>query len=152
MGMPTTGHAHDAAPAYEDVINEHPVNQYLASGSTSAYTAVPQNDDDVELHAHTHQNNNNNNNNPSPFTEPANSSPQQPTFAQTIANVLRPNHTHCEVCDNQAITAARHRRENEKFCCTMVAATFMTLFICSMLLGIVIVNATGKRGEHHDGV
>jgi len=41
MGMPTTGHAHDAAPAYEDVVNEHPVNQYLPSGSTSAVSYIP---------------------------------------------------------------------------------------------------------------
>ncbi|CAA9957146.1 hypothetical protein PTMSG1_00754 [Pyrenophora teres f. maculata] len=146
MGIPTMSAAHDAAPAYEDVVNEHPVNQYLPSGSTSGYTTIPQNDNDVdiELHAHTHQNNINNT--PSSSTD---SSSQQPNFAQTIANVLQPTHTHCEICDEHAITAARYRRENEKFCCTMVAATFMTLFICGMLLGIVIVDAAGKRREHH---
>jgi hypothetical protein len=44
--------------------------------------------------------------------------------------------------------AARQRRENEKYCCTMVAVTFMTLFFCGMLLGIVIVGAVAKKKRH----
>ncbi|RMZ69635.1 Hybrid signal transduction histidine kinase B [Pyrenophora seminiperda CCB06] len=149
MGFLAKDTAHDAAPAYEDVVNEHPVNRYLPSGSTSSYTTVPQNDDvDIELHAHTHHNHNYT---PSPSTNTTSSPSEQPTFAQTIANVLRPAHTHCEVCDNQAFTAAKHKREKEQFCCTMVAATFMTLFICIMLLGIVISNNMRKRSEHHGG-
>jgi hypothetical protein len=102
------------------------------------YTTVPQSDD-VELHAHTYA---------PPSSEPEPSQSPE-TFAQTITNILRPKpqaHVHCEACDVQ--TAARQRRENEKYCCTMVATTFMTLFVCGMLLGIVIVGANAKRRRH----
>jgi hypothetical protein len=107
------------------------------------YATVPQ-DDDVELHAHVH--------NHTPPSTTASSAQQGPeTFVQTIANVLRPKsqpHVHCEACDVQ--TAARQRRENEKYCCTMVAATFMTLFVCGMLLGVVIVRSAGGKRPGHD--
>jgi hypothetical protein len=105
------------------------------------YTTVPQSDD-VELHAHSHA---------PPLSEPEPSQGPE-TFAQTITSILRPKpqaHVHCEACDVQ--TAARQRRENEKYCCTMVATTFMTFFVvCGMVLGIVIVgaHANAKRVRH----
>ncbi|KAG9190359.1 hypothetical protein G6011_08447 [Alternaria panax] len=145
MGIPTT--PQEAAPAYEEVFNDHPVNQYAPSGSASAYTTLPQTDDhDVELHAQPHSHARR-----STTVPLASSSPE--TLAQTITNFLRPNpeaHTHCEVCDNQVQTEARRRREGEKYCCTMVAATFMTLFICGMLLGVVLVNMAAKRSRSGD--
>jgi hypothetical protein len=153
MGIPQP--PQEAAPAYDDVFNDHPVNRFAPSGSASAvsryeqvyftwnmdvdmrqYSTVPQSDD-VELHAHIH-------------TPPSSEPSQGPeTFAQTIASVLRPKpqpHVHCETCDVQ--TAATQRRANEKHCCTMVAATFMTLFVCGMLLGMVIVSYAAKRKRH----
>jgi hypothetical protein len=67
---------------------------------------------------------------------------------QTLAGVFKPkSHEHCEQCDIQ--TTARQR--NEKYCCTMVAATFMALFVCLMLLGIVIViSGEHKKRNRHD--
>jgi hypothetical protein len=44
--------------------------------------------------------------------------------------------------------AGRQRRESEKYCCTMVAVTFMTLFVCSLLLGVVILSMYRKKGGH----
>ncbi|KAF2019860.1 hypothetical protein BU24DRAFT_459487 [Aaosphaeria arxii CBS 175.79] len=132
MGLPFL-QQQDAAPAYDDVVHDHPVNQFPPSGSNSAYAAVPQ--DDVELHAHTA-------NQPTASPGPA----QEPeTLAQTIAGVFRPKpHVHCEQCDVQL--QARERRENERHCCFMVAATFMTAFFCMMILGIVVA----KTMKHHD--
>ncbi|KAF2184155.1 hypothetical protein K469DRAFT_580505 [Zopfia rhizophila CBS 207.26] len=132
MGNPTT--PQESAPAYEDVIHDHPVNQYPPSGSASAYAAVPQ--DDVELQAGEH-----NHTSPSPV-------PRQPeTLVQTIAGVFRPKpHVHCEQCDVQM--AARERRANERHCCTMVAATFMVGFVCLLLLGIVVAGSVAKTKKH----
>ncbi|CAG5185932.1 uncharacterized protein ALTATR162_LOCUS11442 [Alternaria atra] len=145
MGIPTT--PLEAAPAYEEVFNDHPVNRHAPSGSASAYTTIPQTDDhDIELHARQH-----NHTHASTTTPVTSSSPE--TLAQTITNFLRPNpepHMHCEVCDNQVQTEARRRRESEKYCCTMVAATFVTLFICGMLLGVVIVTMAAKRRRSED--
>ena len=99
--------------------------------------------DDVELQAHNHVHNH------TPASTTAATEPE--SLAQTIAGVFQPKpHVHCEQCDVQ--TAARQRRENERHCCNMVAATFMTLFVCGMLLGIIItVNITGKKLRSHDG-
>ncbi|KAL6710487.1 hypothetical protein ACN47E_008535 [Coniothyrium glycines] len=128
----------EAAPAYNDVFSDHPVNKYSPSGPTSEYATVPQ--DDVELQEHDH----NHHEHASLSSAPAE------TLAQTIAGVFRPKtHVHCEQCDVQ--TAARQRRENERHCCNMVAATFMTLIICGMLLGIVVVVHVLKKARHdHD--
>ncbi|RII19343.1 hypothetical protein CUC08_Gglean002012 [Alternaria sp. MG1] len=145
MGIPTT--PQEAAPAYEEVFNDHPVNRCAPSGSASAYATLPQTDDhDIELHAQSH------NHTSSSIAAPAISSSPE-TLAQTITNFLRPNpepHTHCEVCDNQVQIEARRRREGEKYCCTMVAATFMTLFVCGMLLGVSIVAMAAKRKMSED--
>ncbi|KAF2660271.1 hypothetical protein K491DRAFT_589368 [Lophiostoma macrostomum CBS 122681] len=136
MGLPTP---QDAAPAYDDVFHDHPVNQARPSGSASAYATVPQ--DDVELQAHHHHEHT------SPSPAPVE------TIAQTIAGVFRPKpHTHCEACDVQI--EAREARANERHCCSMVGATFMVAFVCIMLLGIVIVRSTsagGSRGHPGDG-
>ncbi|KAH6864833.1 hypothetical protein BKA58DRAFT_390908 [Alternaria rosae] len=144
MGIPTT--PQEAAPAYEEVFHDHPVNRYAPSGSASAYTTVPQTDDhDIELRAEPH---NHDHNHTSSSGNPSLSTTNPETLAQTITNFLRPNaepHTHCEVCDNQVQTEARRRRESEKYCCTMVAATFMVCFICGMLLGIAIVTVSAKK-------
>ncbi|KAF1945604.1 hypothetical protein EJ02DRAFT_395814 [Clathrospora elynae] len=126
MGVPTA--PQEAAPAYDDVFSDHPVNRHMPSGSTSAYNAVPQ-EDDLELHAHDH--------NHTPSTVPD----QGP---DTFAPKPQP-HVHCEQCDIQL--AARQRSENEKYCCTMVASVFMTLFVCGMLMGIVIINAVTEKGH-----
>lgn len=56
-------------------------------------------------------------------------------------------HKHCAVCDEQVQTAARQKREHERYCCTMVAVTFVSLFVCGMMLGIVIVSAAAKRAR-----
>ncbi|KAF2464278.1 uncharacterized protein BDR25DRAFT_242968 [Lindgomyces ingoldianus] len=133
MGLPTT--PQDSAPAYEDVIQDHPVNQYTPSGSASAYSAVPQ--DDVEMHAHMHD------------ASPPTPQPQgQESLAQTIAGVFRPKpHVHCKECD--VMTQAREQRENEKHCCTMVAVTFIVAFICALLLGIVVAGSIAKIKRHN---
>ncbi|CAO2653854.1 Nn.00g105870.m01.CDS01 [Neocucurbitaria sp. VM-36] len=137
MGNPTT--PQEAAPAYDDVFADRPVNGYKPSGSMSAYAAVPQ-DDDVELHAHDHTHNDSS-------SAPAESSSAPETFAQTIAGVFRPKpHVHCEQCDVQL--AARQRRENEKHCCNMVAATFMTAFVC-IFFGVVLTSSVWAKKHRH---
>lgn len=101
--------------------------------------------DDVELQAHNHNHDHENEReNTMPSTAPVE------TLAQTIAGVFRPKpHGHCEQCDVQL--AARQRRDNERHCCNMVAATFMTLFVCAMMLGIIItVNVSKQMREKHD--
>lgn len=151
MGLPTT--PQEAAPAYEDVIHTH----QFASGSSSGvsapdnlalarsaltmfliqYAPVPQMDieQDAPLHNHT-----------SPSPAPASQQPE--TLAQTIAGVFRPKpHVHCEACDQQL--EARERRANERHCCSMVAWVFIVAFICAMILGIVVANATTKANRHH---
>ncbi|EOA84642.1 hypothetical protein ACJQWK_07018 [Exserohilum turcicum] len=162
MGIPTTPPS-EAAPAYDDVINNHPVNRYSASGSTSAYTVIPQSDDteyhqhadtDIELHAHNHHTPSQQA--PIPLPAPAPAPAPAESFTQTLASLLRPRaetpHTHCAVCDEQVLTAARHKHEQERHCCTMVAVTFMSLFFCSMVLGVVIVNAGLRRRREMEGL
>ncbi|EUC31793.1 hypothetical protein COCCADRAFT_100361 [Bipolaris zeicola 26-R-13] len=152
MGIPTT--PTEAAPAYDDVINNHPVNRYMPSGSLSGYTTIPTSDDaeqppftgetlDIENHAHTH----------TTTSQPPQQQPE--TFAQTITKLLLPQsdalHKHCAACDEQVHTAARQKRESERYCCTMVAVTFITLFMCGMVLGVVIVNASARRNKELHG-
>ncbi|KAF2004041.1 hypothetical protein P154DRAFT_427531 [Amniculicola lignicola CBS 123094] len=122
MGVPTT--PAEAAPAYDDVFADHPVNGHPPSGSSRAYSAVPQ--DDVELQAHTHGE-----------ATPGSSIGPAESIAQTIAGVFRPKpHVHCDQCDVQL--EARERRANEKHCCSMVALTFIAIALCLMILGIVV--------------
>ncbi|KAF2791602.1 hypothetical protein K505DRAFT_248587 [Melanomma pulvis-pyrius CBS 109.77] len=131
MGLPTT--PQEAAPAYDDVFHDHPVNQFQPTGSASGYATVPQ--DDVELQSH--------HDHTSSSPDPA----QPETLIQTLAGVFRPTpHVHCEQCDVQ--TMARERRENQKHCCAMVAATFMVGFVCLMLLGIIVTSTVAKRNRH----
>ncbi|KAF2251616.1 hypothetical protein BU26DRAFT_561431 [Trematosphaeria pertusa] len=139
MGLPTT--PQDAAPAYDDVVHDHPVNQFPPSGSSSGYAVVPQ-DDDLEQNAGSH-------NHTSRGATPA--PPQGGSgFSHALTRIFEPKpHTHCEQCDAQQ--AARERRENERHCCAMVAATFMMAFICTMILGIVVASAMAKARRHmHD--
>ncbi|PSN72192.1 hypothetical protein BS50DRAFT_245814 [Corynespora cassiicola Philippines] len=132
MGLPTD--PQDAAPAYDDVFEGYSANPFAASGSTSAYRPVLQ--DDVELHAHDHHSPS-----PAPATQPE-------TLAQTIAGVFRQKpHTHCEQCDLQL--AARERRANERHCCTMVAATFMVGFAAFVILAVVVSDNMAKTRRHH---
>ncbi|KAH7366633.1 hypothetical protein BKA66DRAFT_470647 [Pyrenochaeta sp. MPI-SDFR-AT-0127] len=141
MGNPTT--PQEAAPAYDDIFDNHPVNRSTPSGSNSGYASVPQ-DDDVELHAHDHIHQPMS---PNPALNPT-SAPE--TFVQTIAGVLRPKpqpHVHCEQCDVQL--AAKQRLENEKHCCNMVAATFMTALVC-IFVGLIVINSVWSRKNHHD--
>ncbi|KAF2822914.1 hypothetical protein CC86DRAFT_73718 [Ophiobolus disseminans] len=129
MGVQAT--PQEAAPAYDDVFGDHPVNRFPASGSTS-YAVVAQ-DDDVELGGHTHAHESSSSSN----TPPPASQPE--SLAQTIAGVFKPKpHAHCEQCDVQF--AARQRRENERHCCNMVAATFMVAFVCAFLFGTIITS------------
>ena len=92
---------------------------------------------DVDDHAHAHT--------------PLVPSQQPETFTQTVARLLLPKadtpHTHCATCDEQVQTAARQKREDDRYYCTMVTVTFLTLFVCGMLLGVVIVAANAKRAR-----
>jgi hypothetical protein len=120
MGRPTT--PSEAAPAYDELNfdhEQHPVNAFPPSGSTSAYAAVPQSEPDIEL-AHSH-------------TAPTPSNPPNP-YAP---------HTHCETCDT--LTSAREVRANERHCCMWVSVVFMTISVSLLLLGIVAVDAKFKH-------
>ncbi|KAF2867530.1 hypothetical protein BDV95DRAFT_502978 [Massariosphaeria phaeospora] len=121
----------DAAPAYDDVFADHPVNAGSAVGGADAYAALPQADTAVDMelaagaHNHTHSS--------------ASANPHS-TAQQSFAP-----HTHCAECDVQL--AARERRANERRCCGLVAATFMVAFGCAMGLGlaVVLVGGGGRR-------
>jgi len=153
MGLPSP---QEAAPAYEDVMhNDHPMSIFTPSASSSSgvrpssrhfcihqrpqsnktlqYTSVPQEDFENVHDEHTHKV-------PSPAPVP----PHQPeTFAQTLAGVFKKQpHAHCEACDKQM--EARERRANQRHCCSMVAAVFIALFFCIMILGIVIADEVAK--------
>lgn len=154
MGLSNT--PQDSAPAYDDVFNDHPVNQFPPTGSSSSvssrftnqtsenislslfqYRSVPQ--DDIELHAGEHACAHNLSN-----TVPG---PGHP--AESLTQPGGYKHTHCEQCDVQ--TAAREQRENERHCCTMTAWVFMVGFAAFMVVGIVAVSAMAKsRRGHHD--
>lgn len=47
-------------------------------------------------------------------------------------------HQHCETCD--ALTTAREERAKERHDCMWISIVFMTIFLASALLGIVIVS------------
>lgn len=51
MGRPPT--PSEAAPAYDDILQEHPLNAHAMSASSSTYRAVPGEEPDIEL-AHNH--------------------------------------------------------------------------------------------------
>jgi hypothetical protein len=58
------------------------------------------------------------------------------TNATPLLPVGSKPHVHCEQCER--IVERRERAKRENHCCTMVAATFMMLFICAMVLGIIV--------------
>lgn len=120
MGNPTT--PPEAAPAYDEhgFNHEHPVNAFPTTAPTSAYTAIPQNEPDVELA----------NNHTAPTTS-------------NLPNSSTP-HQHCGTCDT--LTSAREVRANERHCCMWVSIVFMTISVALLLLGIVAVDAKYK---HH---
>ncbi|RAO73814.1 uncharacterized protein BHQ10_009826 [Talaromyces amestolkiae] len=116
----------EAAPAYEELFagHERPGN------TSSGYTSIPQADllqpeeidieqqqqqsDDVHLHQHQH-------------TEDGD-------------RVDRgEGHIHCTACDR--LLERKEQRINQRHCCTMVAVTFMVIFICLMVLGFGITVA-----------
>jgi hypothetical protein len=41
--------------------------------------------------------------------------------------------------------AARERREDERHCCSMVAATFMVGFACALIFGIITISMVYKH-------
>ncbi|KAF2677491.1 hypothetical protein K458DRAFT_319689 [Lentithecium fluviatile CBS 122367] len=139
MGLPPQ----EEAPAYDDVVHNHPMSRFIPSGSGSGYSAVPQDDADIERDAPAHTHN---------HSTPSPAPPQPETLAQTIAGIIRPApkpHVHCETCD--AIMEARERRANEKHCCQMVAWVFIIFFVCAMIFGIVIASSLAKSRRHMHG-
>jgi hypothetical protein len=105
---------------------------------------VPQSGDnefDVEDHAHPH------------ISHSQQHQQQQPeSFTQVVAELLLPRadspHKHCAICDEQALTTTRQKRADERYCCTMVALTFIMLFICGMILGVFLaIYAKKARGS-----
>lgn len=115
MGQQTT--PSDAAPAYENIFDEHEhhVNAH-PPGSASGYATVPQHEPDIELAQ----------NHPAP------------------SNSFTP-HQHCETCDT--LTTAREARANERHGCMWVSIVFMTLSVSLLLFGIVAVQARYKYGK-----
>ncbi|KAL4879226.1 hypothetical protein BJY04DRAFT_194068 [Aspergillus karnatakaensis] len=59
------------------------------------------------------------------------------------ASTFQP-HVHCKSCDG--FLERQQKMRSQRFCCAVVAITFMMAFICGLILGIVIVNA--KRYGH----
>ncbi|KAL5333194.1 hypothetical protein BJX70DRAFT_381725 [Aspergillus crustosus] len=71
-----------------------------------------------------------------------------PGTCRSNANPLPPPstflpHVHCESCDG--FIRQQQRMRSKRFCCAAVAVTFMTLFVCGLILGVIIVHA--KKGE-----
>ncbi|OCL11434.1 hypothetical protein AOQ84DRAFT_313889 [Glonium stellatum] len=128
MGAPAA--PRESAPAYEELFNDHPVNQHPPSGSSTAYATVPQVDDSEFDHSHHHS-----------------APPLTPTSSETPLRTLGGTpHVHCEACDIQI--ERREKRHNEQVCCALVAATFMVAFVCLMLLGIVVANSRAAKSRH----
>ncbi|KAJ0413139.1 hypothetical protein BJY00DRAFT_68742 [Aspergillus carlsbadensis] len=117
----------DAAPPYEE----------LEAQSSTRYAAVPQADEEMQenstsqSHSHTHQHDHQyldqTTTNASTFPAPATFQP----------------HVHCEACDG--FLQRQQKMRAERFCCGMVAATFMAAFVCGLLLGVAIVNGGKDR-------
>ncbi|CEL08195.1 hypothetical protein ASPCAL11346 [Aspergillus calidoustus] len=55
-------------------------------------------------------------------------------------------HVHCEACDG--FLQRQQKMRAERFCCGMVAATFMAAFVCGLLLGVAIVNGRKDKWNH----
>ncbi|KAL3465620.1 hypothetical protein BJX64DRAFT_285225 [Aspergillus heterothallicus] len=110
----------EAAPPYEE----------LEAQSSSGYAAVPQVDEEPLPHQHEHRHEHRHqylNQNTTTLPAPASFQP----------------HVHCEACDG--FLQRQQKMRAERFCCGMVAATFMAAFVCGLLLGVAIVNARKDR-------
>ncbi|KAL2835432.1 hypothetical protein BJY01DRAFT_223705 [Aspergillus pseudoustus] len=109
----------DPAPAYEE----------LEAQSSSGYASVPQVDDEAvhQQHQHQHQY----------LTRHGSTLPAQATFQP---------HVHCEACDG--FLQRQQKMRAERFCCGMVAATFMVAFVCILLLGVAFANAKKDKWNH----
>lgn len=73
----------------------------------------------VHLHNHGGQSNRNDNGNEAD----RNADPGQP-------------HVHCTACDN--LLERKERRLNQRHCCTMLAVTFTTAFLCLFFFGLAV--------------
>ncbi|KAL2783300.1 hypothetical protein BJX66DRAFT_318792 [Aspergillus keveii] len=120
-----TNKSMDAAPPYEEL---------EAQSSSSRYASVPQVDEEphVHPHPHTHEHQYLDQSTRSTTTLPA------PATFQP--------HVHCEACDG--FLQRQQKMRAERFCCGMVAATFMAAFVCGLLLGVAIVNGRKDKWNH----
>ncbi|KAK1762307.1 hypothetical protein QBC33DRAFT_552257 [Phialemonium atrogriseum] len=123
----------ESAPSYDDLFADHPVNGQPPSGSSEAYTRVPQEDNQEARHHDRH----------SPNEIDLEASASADTPLRTLSGGSKP-HVHCDACDK--IAARRENRGKEMHCCSMVAATFIVAFVCLTIMGSVIA---GKK-YHHD--
>jgi hypothetical protein len=75
-----------------------------------------------------------------PEPEAAGGAGPRETLLQTLVAPFRPKpHSHCEACD--LAQDRRERRNKQHHCCVMVALTFMVLFICLAVVGVVTQRA-----------
>ncbi|KAH8903824.1 hypothetical protein BR93DRAFT_981148 [Coniochaeta sp. PMI_546] len=119
----------EPAPSYDELFADHPVNRQPPAGSSSAYTTVPQDEPDYNNgpnHLHGEQQEQ-----PPVDLEAdlpgANDTPLQPVAGKP--------HVHCDQCER--IAERRARLDRDKHCCSLVAATFIMLFTCVMVVGII---------------
>lgn len=112
------------------ILSFSPLVTSLTVTDSEKYATVPQFDEDVE-HQHHHQHH---------HDGLASSSSPHPSIP--IPLVTAGPHAHCEVCDRQFERREKHR--GERYCCAMVAATFMVVSICILLLGVTIVRAHAR--------
>ncbi|KAI8939184.1 hypothetical protein NX059_005017 [Plenodomus lindquistii] len=124
MGVPQI--VSDAAPAYDDAFNDHPVNEFPPSEPHMAYATVSQNDD-IEHLSH----------DDSSFSAAPALAIEPESLEQTCANTLKlKHHVHCEQCDAQL--AARQRRDGEWNCSILFAVTLVIFCFFAVLLGAFI--------------
>ncbi|KAL3440158.1 hypothetical protein BJX65DRAFT_315071 [Aspergillus insuetus] len=117
----------DAAPPYEEL---------EAQSSSTRYAAVPQLEVDDERHHHSHS-----------HTHEHQYLDQSTTSTTTLpAPATFQPHVHCEACDG--FLQRQQKMRAERFCCGMVAATFMAAFVCGLLLGVAIVNGRKDKWNH----
>jgi hypothetical protein len=147
----------EPAPSYDELFADHVVNRQLPAGSASAvscaagkfqkthirsstnlgilhtqYTTVPQDEPDYNYdpdHLHGEEQHQ-----PPLDLEAdlpgADATPLQPLDGKP--------HVHCDRCER--IAERRARVDRDKHCCSLVAATFIMLFISAMVVGIVAVS------------
>ncbi|KAL2814101.1 hypothetical protein BJX63DRAFT_392921 [Aspergillus granulosus] len=97
-----------------------PAYEELEARSSNGYASVPRVDGEPLQHQHQHQYLNHN----------SSTLPTAATFEP---------HVHCEACDG--FLQRQQKMRAERFCCGMVAATFMVAFVCILLLGVAIANS-----------